>query len=101
MHVVQAGHAEGAVEIVHAGLRTDQMLQLRQAADGEEAAVADGHRVRPGLRRVEGVEAAVLQEQVGMAAGRRMAGAEGIRCGHGSGPVLFFREYRERLFAVG
>ncbi|MCY1452907.1 hypothetical protein D9M71_698670 [compost metagenome] len=61
VHVVQAGHAEGAVEAVHASLRADQMLQFRQAADSEEAAVADGHCIRPRLCRVEGVEAAVLQ----------------------------------------
>ncbi|MNO91898.1 hypothetical protein D3C76_834570 [compost metagenome] len=90
VHVVQAGHAEGAVEIVHAGLRTDQLFQLFRAADGEEEAIADRHRVRPGLRRVEGVEAAVPEQQVGVAAGGGVAGAEGIRCGHGGGSLLFF-----------
>ena len=83
VHVVQAGHAECAQQIVLAGLRADQVLQVGERAHRDKTSPANRHRVGPRLARVEGVETAMVQHQVSVLADNGVGGTELVGSGHG------------------
>ncbi|MNO68426.1 hypothetical protein D3C76_592560 [compost metagenome] len=66
VHVVQARHAECALQVVHAGVRALEHLDLAEAGDCDQLAVADGHGLGPRVGRVLGVDTTVGQDQVGV-----------------------------------
>ncbi|MNN73111.1 hypothetical protein D3C81_1892010 [compost metagenome] len=84
VHVVQARHAEGALQVMHQGVRALEPLQLGQAGNPHQLAAANGHGLSPGLRRVLGIDATVAKDQVGIGPLRRMGRGKVVGLSHAS-----------------
>ncbi|MNO83084.1 hypothetical protein D3C76_743760 [compost metagenome] len=82
MHVMQARHAEGALQIVQHRMRAHAGFEFGQLADTDEFAAANRHGLGPGLRRVQGVDAPVAQNQVGELPDGSVGGSKVISLSH-------------------
>lgn len=67
MGVVDARHRHPAFEVADFGVRAAPFKRLGSRADERELSVRNRDRFRPGLRGLEGVDAAVGEDQVGFA----------------------------------
>ena len=65
--------------IEHAGPRGREIAHVGGRADGEEPAVLDGEGLGARLRAVDGVDARVEDDQVGIGAGSRLGGGRRLR----------------------
>src|SRR5688572_11806985 len=66
VRVVETGKREPSFEIDDAGLRPAARADLHRGPDRDDAVAFDGHGLGPGLRRVECVDAAIGENQVGV-----------------------------------
>ncbi|MCY1395745.1 hypothetical protein D9M71_106960 [compost metagenome] len=84
VHVVQARHAEGALQIVLDRMRARAGLEFGQVADTDEFTAANRHGLGPGLRRILGVDTPIAQDQVSELPGGRVGRGKVVSLSHGA-----------------
>ncbi|MNS37881.1 hypothetical protein D3C72_701140 [compost metagenome] len=82
VHVVQARHAERALQVMHTGVRPLEHFNLAEPGDTDQLAIANRHRFGPWVGRVLGVDTTVGEDQIGVGPLRGMGRGKVIGLSH-------------------